>query len=81
MKDINSVGWVYPEGYKSDSVTQQSEPLLLGYAEANPTYEKAASKRQANVIAATYVDDDRYPGSFFRVPGRPIPGKTTWSIN
>lgn len=40
-----------------------------------------ASKKQANVIAATYVDDERYPGSFFRIPGRPIPGKTTWSIN
>jgi hypothetical protein len=25
--------------------------------------------------------DDRYPGSFFRIPGVPIPGKTTWSLN
>jgi hypothetical protein len=24
--------------------------------------------------------DDRYPGSFFTIPGPPIPGKTTWSI-
>lgn len=24
--------------------------------------------------------DDRYPGTFFRVPGRPVPGKTTWSL-
>lgn len=24
--------------------------------------------------------DDRYPGSYFRVPGPFIPGKTTWSI-
>jgi hypothetical protein len=24
--------------------------------------------------------DDRYPGSFFRVPGVPVPGKTAWSI-
>ncbi|MEQ1638314.1 MAG: hypothetical protein ABL903_16665 [Methylococcales bacterium] len=75
MKDINSVGWV------SDSVTQQSEPLLLGYAEATPTYDKEVSQKQGHVIASTYVDDDRYPGSFFRIPGRPIPGKTTWSIN
>jgi hypothetical protein len=22
--------------------------------------------------------DDRHPGSFFRVPGLPVPGKTTW---
>jgi hypothetical protein len=25
-------------------------------------------------------EDDRYPGSFFRVPGVPRPGKTTWSL-
>ena len=25
--------------------------------------------------------DDRYPGSFFRIPGAPIPGKTAWSIS
>ncbi|MDT4330193.1 hypothetical protein ACQE3E_02660 [Methylomonas sp. MED-D] len=24
--------------------------------------------------------DDRYPGTFFRVPGVPMPGKTTWSL-
>lgn len=27
------------------------------------------------------LDDERYPGSFFRIPSRPpIPGKTVWSI-
>jgi len=26
------------------------------------------------------MDDDRYPGSFFRIPGVPKPGKTTWSL-
>jgi hypothetical protein len=25
--------------------------------------------------------DDRYPGSFFRVAGVPRPGKTAWSLN
>jgi hypothetical protein len=24
--------------------------------------------------------DDRYPGSFFRIPGIPVPGQTAWSI-
>jgi hypothetical protein len=24
--------------------------------------------------------DDRYPGSFFRIPGVPSLGKTTWSL-
>ncbi|MDD5411630.1 MAG: hypothetical protein PHF31_09495 [Methylobacter sp.] len=26
-------------------------------------------------------DDDRYPGSFFRIPAPPMPGKTGWSLN
>jgi len=25
--------------------------------------------------------DDRYPGSFFRIPGAPITGSTTWSLS
>jgi hypothetical protein len=25
--------------------------------------------------------DDRYPGSFFRIPAPPMPGKTAWSLN
>jgi hypothetical protein len=24
--------------------------------------------------------DDRYPGTFFRVPAMPVPGKTSWSL-
>ncbi|WFP50115.1 hypothetical protein PL263_18730 [Methylomonas sp. EFPC3] len=26
------------------------------------------------------LPDERYPGTFFRVPGVPMPGKTTWSL-
>ena len=26
-------------------------------------------------------DDDRYPGSFFRIPGPPMLGKTSWSLS
>ncbi len=26
-------------------------------------------------------EDDRYPGSFFKVPGVPQPGKTGWRIS
>lgn len=25
-------------------------------------------------------EDDLYPGSFFKVPGLPTPGNTTWSL-
>jgi hypothetical protein len=31
-------------------------------------------------LHAPEAPDDRYPGTFFRRPGVPIPGKTTWSI-
>lgn len=33
-----------------------------------------------NASDARPVDDERYPGSFFRIPGVPKPGKTTWSL-
>lgn len=26
------------------------------------------------------LDDDRYPGSFFRIPRPPIAGQTGWSL-
>ncbi len=29
---------------------------------------------------AVPVDDERYPGSFFRIPAPPVPGKTGWSL-
>lgn len=37
--------------------------------------ERASSSNQP------LVDDERFPGSFFRVPGVPMPGKTTWSLS
>jgi len=27
------------------------------------------------------LDDERYPGSFFRIPAPPVPGKTVWSLS
>ena len=38
------------------------------------------SGRIAPQIHPTDEQDDRYPGSFFRIPGVPTPGKTTWSL-
>lgn len=40
----------------------------------------AAMNRQASPALTETIEDDRYPGSFFRVPGVPSPGKTTWSL-
>jgi hypothetical protein len=52
-----------------------------------------SSNRQQSAVLSTPKDqvpqqtaaqqeqqDDRYPGTFFRVPGVPMPGKTTWSL-
>jgi len=35
---------------------------------------------QPSVSEPPILDDDRYPGSFFRIPGLPKPGNTTWSL-
>lgn len=43
--------------------------------------ETAAGNVRPGVAKAIPADDDRYPGSFFRIPGVPAPGKTTWSAN
>lgn len=37
-----------------------------------------AESTEADELAG--LDDDRFPGSFFRIPGVPVPGKTSWSL-
>lgn len=43
---------------------------------------KTSSKVEAPIVnpAQRELPDERYPGTFFRVPGVPMPGKTTWSL-
>lgn len=48
---------------------------------ASRSHQNDASSGRASSPNQPMVDDDRYPGSFFRVPGVPMPGKTTWSLN
>jgi hypothetical protein len=44
--------------------------------------EPEALEMSSSVLAMDIPDqDDRYPGSFFRIPGVPVPGKTTWSLS
>jgi len=38
-------------------------------------------KDEREEIIELPVDDDRYPGSFFRKPAPPMPGKTGWSLS
>lgn len=50
----------------------------------NPRMTANSESRNAmlaeHAAQARLTDDERYPGSFFRVPGVPKPGKTTWSL-
>ena len=43
-----------------------------------PSNEQSTAPKQA--LTQPDAPDERYPGSFFRVPGLPMPGKTTWSL-
>ncbi|MDD2762293.1 MAG: hypothetical protein PHH11_18595 [Methylomonas sp.] len=49
-----------------------------GRLEVNAHAQEGFSSQ--NAAPAKPCDDERYPGSFFRVPGVPKPGQTTWSI-
>lgn len=46
--------------------------------EANESYR---SESEVKETLDRPVDDERYPGSFFRIPAPPIPGKTGWSLS
>ncbi len=38
------------------------------------------SETECNDSDRQPLDDDRYPGSFFRIPRPPIAGQTGWSL-
>ena len=44
-----------------------------------PASVKAVETRSAK--SSLNAPDDGYPGSFFRIPGIPMPGKTTWRLS
>lgn len=48
-----------------------------GQNPAVPATTKALTPQQAQ--PSLEAPDDRFPGTFFRLPGIPVPGKTTWS--
>jgi hypothetical protein len=45
-----------------------------------PAVSTPAKVTPQPVMPAVDTPDERYPGSYFRVPGVPMPGKTTWSL-
>lgn len=50
------------------------------FAEARTDESADSQCRNPLPMHHSVPGDDRYPGTFFRVPGRPIPGKTAWSL-
>jgi len=42
--------------------------------------EESQPQLSSRASLQSVTDDDRYPGTFFRVPGVPVPGKTGWSL-
>ncbi len=47
----------------------------------NEYIEQQSCEPEVNEILEMPDQDDRYPGSFFRIPAPPTPGKTAWSLN
>ncbi|MDD4914097.1 MAG: hypothetical protein PHW13_03535 [Methylococcales bacterium] len=49
------------------------------HSNQNPSVNgKSDAPQQA--VTRHEAQDDRFPGTFFRIPGVPQPGKTTWSL-
>lgn len=46
----------------------------------NEDIENLVNEPEVPEVFEATDQDDRYPGTFFRIPGVPTPGKTTWSI-
>ena len=53
---------------------------LVSFELADAGMETDSRYRPASSSLPSVSEDDRYPGSFFRIPGVPMPGKTTWSL-
>ncbi len=47
----------------------------------NEHIEQQSSEPEVKENLEIPDQDDRYPGSFFRIPGPPTLGKTSWSLN
>ncbi|MGR8981858.1 MAG: hypothetical protein ACU84H_17450 [Gammaproteobacteria bacterium] len=49
--------------------------------QARESETESIENRLSSPLREIPDQDDRFPGSFFRIPGAPVPGKTTWSIS
>lgn len=55
-----------------------SQPVII--SKNSPSLTVAPATKQSSMGLELEVPDDRYPGTFFRVPAVPRPGKTTWGL-
>ena len=62
---------------KDSFTNHQTDSMEMGNSNGVETNQPELSSRGC---FQSITDDDRYPGSFFRVPGVPVPGKTSWSL-
>lgn len=46
----------------------------------NEDIENLTNEPEVPKVFEVPEQDDRYPGTFFRIPGMPVLGETTWSI-
>lgn len=46
----------------------------------NEDIENLTNEPEVLTVFEVPEQDDRYPGTFFRIPGMPVLGETTWSI-
>ncbi len=56
---------------------QSATTAFVGVKSVDKGLQATAPKSAAQLAVEP---DDRFPGSFFRIPGRPFPGRTTWSV-
>ena len=42
--------------------------------------DRYAVETESHEVEELPLDDDRYPGSFFRVPHPPVSGQASWSL-
>jgi len=47
----------------------------------NEYFDAPTCESEINDTVEMPLDDDRYPGSFFRIPKPPVLGQTGWSLN
>jgi len=46
----------------------------------NEDIETQISEPETSDLPEAIEQDDLYPGTFFRIPGMPVLGKTAWSM-